>query len=289
MPQTKSTQSINSPKTGTMPSLAGKVLFITGASRGIGEAIALRAARDGAMVAVAGKTGQPHPKLKGTVHTACEAIEAAGGKALACVADVRDDASMEKAVRAATDRFGGIDILVNNAAAISLTALAETSMKRFDLMQDINTRGAFLCSQLCLPYLKKSANPHILMISPPLGFRPEWFSGHVAYTLSKYGMSLFTLGLAHELAPAGIAVNSLWPKTMIATAAVENMLGAKKLKYCRYPAIIADAAYAILTRPSKEFTGQFCIDEGILKDAGVTDFTQYAVDPSREPELDFYV
>jgi citronellol/citronellal dehydrogenase len=287
--QTKSAQAVNSSNSGNSPSLVGKVLFITGASRGIGEAIALRAARDGAKIAVIGKTDQPHPKLKGTVHTACQAIEAASGQAIACAADIRDDTAMEKAVKATVDRFGGIDILVNNAAAISLTSLADTPMKRFDLMHGINTRGAFLCCHLCLPYLKKSANPHILMLSPPPRLLPEWFSGHVAYTSSKYSMSLFTLGFAHELAPFSIAVNSLWPKTIIATAAVENLLGPERLKRCRYPAIVADAAHAIVTRPSKEFTGQFCIDEEILKEVGITDFTKYAVDPSQEPEPDFYI
>jgi citronellol/citronellal dehydrogenase len=289
MAYTKASQTVDSPTQEAAPSLAGKVLFVTGASRGIGEAIALRAARDGAKIAVIGKTDQPHPKLKGTVHTACQAIETAGGQAIACVADIRDDAAMEKALKTTIDRFGGIDILVNNAAAISLTPLSETPMKRFDLMHGINTRGAFLCSQLCLPYLKKSANPHILMLSPPPRLRPEWFSGHVAYTLSKYSMSLFTLGLAQELAPFGIAVNSLWPKTIIATAAVENLLGPERIKRCRYPAIVADAAHAIVTRPSKEFTGKFCIDEDILREAGITDFKKYAVDPGQEPELDFYI
>lgn len=269
--------------------LAGKVLFITGASRGIGKAIALRAARDGARIAVIGKTDQPHPKLKGTVHTACRAVEEAGGEALACIADIRDEEAVEKAVAATVDRFGGIDILVNNAAAISLTATPDTPIKRFDLMHELNTRAPFLCSQKCLTYLKNSVNPHILNVSPPLQLKPRWFAPHLAYTMSKYGLSLLTLGLAEELAPAGIAVNSLWPRTIIATAAVEHHFGPEMLKRCRYPAIVADAAHAILTRPSKEFTGRFCIDEEILRETGVADFSGYAVDATREPMVDLYI
>ncbi len=278
----------SAPATAT-PSLAGKVLFITGATRGIGAAIALRAAHDGARIAVVGKTDQPHPKLKGTVHTTCRAIEDAGGEALACITDIRDEKAVERAIRATMERFGCIDILVNNAAAISLTTTAETPIKRFDLMHGINTRGPFLCTQKCLPFLEKSANPHILNLSPPLRLKPEWFSRHPAYTISKYSLSLFTLGCAHELAPRGIAVNSLWPRTIIATAAVENLLSPEMLARCRYPAIVADAAHAILTRPSREFTGQFCIDEDTLRETGVTDFKKYAVDPGREPMLDLFV
>jgi citronellol/citronellal dehydrogenase len=271
-------------------SLAGKVLFITGASRGIGLAIALRAARDGAAVAVIGKTDEPHPKLEGTVHSAAQAIEAAGGRALACVADIRDEAAVQQAVQATADRFGGIDILVNNASAISLSDTASTTLKRFDLMHAVNARGTFLCSQQCLPWLERSANPHILTLSPPLELRPEWFSGHLAYSLAKYGMSLCTLGLARELAPRGIAANSLWPRTMIATAAVANLLGgAEALRRCRRPEIVADAAHRILTEPSRAFTGRFCIDEDVLRAGGVSDFSSYAVDPDVQPALDLFV
>ncbi len=272
------------------PSLAGRVLFITGASRGIGEAIALRAARDGAKIAVLGKTSEPHPKLAGTVHATCAAIELAGGQALGCVTDIRDDAAVQRAVDETRERFGGIDILINNASAISLTTTADTPMKRFDLMHAVNVRGTFACSRACLPLLEKSDNPHILTLSPPPTLRADWFSPHLAYTLSKYGMSLCTLGLAAELAAKGIAVNSLWPKTMIATAAVEHLLGGPQaLGHCRRPAIVADAAHAILTRPSREFSGRFCIDEDVLRDAGVTDFSAYAVDPNVAPAPDIFV
>jgi citronellol/citronellal dehydrogenase len=275
---------------GGPPSLRGKVLFITGASRGIGEAIALRAARDGARVVVVGKTSEPHPKLRGTVHAACAAIEAAGGEALACVADIRDEGAVAAAVQQAGERFGGIDILVNNASAISLTDTSNTPIKRFDLMHSVNTRGTFLCSQLCLPLLERSENPHILTLSPPPNLRADWFAPHLAYTLSKYGMSLCTLGLAEELRSRGIAVNSLWPKTMIATAAVENLLGGPSaLGHCRQPAIVADAAHAILTRPSRGFTGHFCIDEEVLAELGVKDFSAYAVDPTLAPAPDIFV
>ncbi len=271
-------------------SLRGKVLFITGASRGIGEAIALRAARDGACIGVVGKTSEPHPKLPGTVPATCEAIQAAGGQALGCIADIRDELAVERAVRDTAERFGGIDILINNASAISLSDTAHTPMKRFDLMHAVNARGTFLCSQACLPWLEKSGNPHILTLSPPPQLRADWFAPHLAYTLSKYGMSLCTLGLAAELASRGIAVNSLWPKTMIATAAVANLLGgAAALGRCRRPAIVADAAHAILTRPSREATGQFLIDEDVLRALGVVDFAAYAVDPKLEPALDIFV
>jgi citronellol/citronellal dehydrogenase len=278
------------PPTQSAPSLAGRVLFITGASRGIGEAIALRAARDGAKIAVLGKTDEPHPKLRGTVHATCAAIELAGGQALACVADVRDEAAIERAVQATVERFGGIDILVNNASAISLTPTSATPMKRFDLMHSVNVRGTFACSRACLPLLERSANPHILTLSPPPVLRADWFAPHLAYTLSKYGMSLCTLGLAAEFASRGIAVNSLWPKTMIATAAVENLLGGPSvLASCRHPSIVADAAHAILTRPSRDFTGRFCIDEDILREAGTVDFSQYAIDPSAALAPDIFV
>jgi citronellol/citronellal dehydrogenase len=271
-------------------SLAGKVLFITGASRGIGLAIALRAARDGAAIGVVGKTDEPHPKLEGTVHSACAAIEAAGGRALACVADIRDEVALERAVRATAERFGGIDILVNNASAISLTNTPSTPIKRFDLMHGVNTRGTFLASQLCLPWLAASANPHILTLSPPPDLRPEWFAGHLAYTIAKYGMSLCTLGLARELGPQGIAVNSLWPQTAIATAAIANLLGgAESLRRCRKPEIVADAAHWIVTRPSREYSGRFCIDEQVLREAGVSDLSGYAVEPGTELMKDFFV
>lgn len=274
----------------TTRTLAGKVLFITGASRGIGEAIALRAARDGARIAVVGKTDQPHPKLRGTVHATCAAIELAGGEALPCIADIRDETAVEQAVKATVERFGGIDVLVNNASAISLTPTAATPMKRFDLMHSVNVRGTFACSRECLPFLERSDNPHILTLSPPPVLRPDWFAPHVAYTLSKYGMSLCTLGMAAEFARAGIAVNSLWPKTMIATAAVENLLGGPAaLPGCRHPSVVADAAHAILTRPSREVTGQFFIDEDVLRDAGVTDFTRYAIDPAAPLSPDIFV
>ena len=272
------------------PSLRGKVLFITGASRGIGEAIAMRAARDGARIVVVGKTSEPHPKLRGTVPATCAAIEAAGGEALACIADIRDEQAVAAAVELAGERFGGIDILINNASAISLTDTPHTPIKRFDLMHSVNTRGTFLCSQLCLPLLSKSDNPHILTLSPPPTLRADWFAPHLAYTLSKYGMSLCTLGLAEELRSRGVAVNSLWPKTMIATAAVENLLGGPAaLGRCRKPAIVADAAHAILTRPSRSFTGHFCIDEEVLAELGVKDFSAYAVDPTLDPAPDIFV
>jgi citronellol/citronellal dehydrogenase len=280
----------STPRAGGPASLAGKVLFITGASRGIGEAIALRAARDGAKIAVIGKTSEPHPKLRGTVHETCAAIELAGGEALACVADIRDDEAVARAVEATRQRFGGIDILVNNASAISLTGTLDTPMKRFDLMHSVNVRGTFACSRACLPLLVKSDNPHILTLSPPLVLRADWFAPHLAYTLSKFGMSMCTLGLAAELAARGVAVNSLWPKTMIATAAIENLVGGPAaLSGCRKPSIMADAAHAILTRPSRELTGRFCIDEDVLREAGVTDFTSYAVDPRVTPAIDIFV
>ena len=272
------------------PSLRGKVLFITGASRGIGEAIALRAARDGAKIAVVGKTHEPHPKLRGTVHETCAAIDLAGGEALACIADIRDEEAIARAVRATAERFGGIDILVNNASAIFLAGTEHTPMKRFDLMHAVNMRGTFACSRECLPYLKQSENPHILTMSPPPTLRADWFAPHLAYTLSKYGMSLCTLGLAAELAPHGIAANSLWPKTMIATAAVENLLGGPRmLDSCRHPSIVADAAHAILMKPSRQFTGQFCIDEDVLRESGVSDFSAYSVNPEVTPAPDIFV
>jgi citronellol/citronellal dehydrogenase len=271
-----------------MTTLKGKTLFITGASRGIGKAIALRAARDGANIAIAAKTTQPHPKLPGTIYTAAEEIEKAGGKALACVVDIRDEAQIAAGVAKTVETFGGIDILVNNASAISVTGTLETPMKRYDLMQSVNTRGSFACSQACIPHLKKSSNPHILNNSPPLNIDARWFGPHVAYTISKYGMSLCVLGMAEELREDGIAVNALWPRTMIATAAVQNLLGGdESIRGSRKPEIMADAAYAIVTRPSRKFTGNFCIDEEILRSEGVKDFSKYQMVPGAElfPDL----
>ena len=256
--------------------LAGKTIFITGASRGIGKAIALRAAQDGAQVVVAAKTAEPHPKLEGTIYTAAEEIEAAGGQALACIVDVRHEDSVRQAVEQAVERFGGIDILVNNASAIQLTSTLSTTMKRFDLMHQVNTRGTFLCSQLCLPYLHKADNPHILNLSPPLNMEPRWFAPHVAYTMAKYGMSMCVLGMAEEQRRKGVAVNALWPKTTIATAAIRNVLGGDKaMKRCRSPQIMADAAHWIFTQDSKHVTGNFFIDEDILRADGMEDFSQY--------------
>ncbi len=272
-----------------MSTLAGKTLFITGASRGIGREIALRAARDGARVTVAAKTAEPHPKLAGTIHTVAAEIEAAGGKALAIQLDVRDEGAVAQAVAKAAKAFGGIDILVNNASAISLTSTLETPAKRFDLMMAVNMRATFLCSQACIPWLKKAANAHILNLSPPLNMQPRWFAGHVAYTMSKYGMSMCTLGMAEELKRDGIAVNSLWPRTTIATAAVEVHFPEAILKASRHAAIMADAAHAILTSDSRGHTGHFYIDEEVLRRAGVTDFERYAVTPGSALFQDLFV
>jgi citronellol/citronellal dehydrogenase len=273
-----------------MSTLKGKTLFITGASRGIGLAIALRAARDGANVAVAAKTKDPHPKLPGTVYTACEEIEKAGGKALACITDIRFEDQIADAVRRTVDTFGGIDILVNNASAIQLTGTPDTPMKRFDLMHQINTRGTYACTQACYPYLKRAPNPHVLTLSPPLNLDPKWFGPHVAYTLAKYGMSLCVLGHAEEFKGDGIAVNALWPRTMVATAAVQNLLGGDEaVKRSRKPEIMGDAAHAILTKPSREFTGRFCIDDEVLRAEGVTDFDQYACVPGNELVQDIFL
>jgi len=270
--------------------LKGKTLFISGASRGIGKAIALRAAKDGANIAIAAKTTQAHPKLQGTIYTAAEEIEKAGGKALACIADIRDEAQIAAAVAKTVEAFGGIDILVNNASAISLTGTVDTPMKRFDLMYSVNTRGTFACSQACIPHLKKSRNPHILNNSPPLKLQAKWFAPHVAYTMAKFGMSLCVLGMAEELREDGIAVNALWPRTVIATAAVQNLLGGDEaIRGSRKPEIMADAAYVILTKPSREFTGNFCIDEEVLRSAGVTDFSKYQVAPGAELLPDLFV
>ena len=269
--------------------LQGKTLFITGASRGIGKAIALRAAQEGANIVIAAKTAEPHPKLPGTIHTAAEEVEAAGGKALACVVDIRFEEAVQGAVDQAVETFGGIDILINNASAISLTPTLDTTMKRFDLMHGVNTRGTFLCSKICLPHLHQADNPHILNLSPPLNLDPRWFGPHLAYTMAKYGMSLCVLGLAEEQKEAGVAVNALWPRTAIATAAVQNLLGGDALvQRSRKPEIVADAAIAILKRDSS-FTGNFCIDDEILAEEGVTDFDAYAVDPSMELAPDFFL
>jgi citronellol/citronellal dehydrogenase len=270
--------------------LASKRLFVTGATRGIGLAIALRAARDGASIAVVGKTAEANPKLPGTIDTACSEIEAAGGRALACVCDIRDEEQTARAVDSAVRAFGGIDILVNNASAIQLADTESLPMKRFDLMHAVNVRGTFLCSKLCIPHLKRGSNPHILVLAPPLDLEPRWFGAHLGYTLSKYGMSLCVLGLAEELRNRQIAVNALWPKTIIATAAIENLFGGRQaLHECRTPEIVADAAHFILTQPSATFTGHFWLDEDALREANVTDFSRYAVDPSATPLPDLFV
>ena len=272
-------------------SLAGKTLFISGASRGIGLAIALRAARDGANVVIAAKTAETHPKLPGTIYTAQAEIEAAGGRALAVVCDIRDEAQVQAAVEQAVVRFGGIDICINNASAIALTGTLQTEMKRYDLMQQVNARGTFLCSRLTLPHLLKAENPHILNLAPPLDLDPKWFKGHVAYTMAKYGMSLCTLGMAEEFRAHGVAVNSLWPLTAIDTAAVRFALGGDTMaRVCRTPEIMADAAHAVLSRPSRRCTGQFLIDEEVLREEGVTDFASYAPHAGNSPLApDFFV
>ncbi len=271
-------------------SLSGKTLLITGASRGIGHAIALRAARDGANIVVAAKTAEPHRYLPGTIYTAAAEIEAAGGQALPVVVDVRDETSVQAAVDQAVKQFGGLDICVNNASALQLTDTLGTEMKRYDLMNQVNARGAFLTSKTCIPHLKRAANPHVLMLSPPLDMNPRWFSGHVAYTMAKFGMSMCVLGMAEEFRADGVAFNALWPRTAIATAAIEfSGLGAENLRRCRTPQIVADAAYAILTKPSREFTGQFVIDDSLLYAEGVRDFDQYRVDPSQPLLPDFFV
>ncbi len=263
-----------------MPTLAGKTLFITGASRGIGLAIALRAARDGANIVIAAKSSVANPKLPGTIHTAAAEVERAGGKALALKVDIREEAEVVAAAAQAAEHFGGIDIVINNASAIWLAGVEGTPMKRFDLMQQVNTRGTFLTTQACLPYLRKAANPHVLMLSPPPSLDPKWFKDHTAYTIAKFGMSLCVLGMSAEFADAGIAVNALWPRTVIATAAIAMIEGVQAAN-CRKPEIVADAAHAILTRPSREHSGRFFIDDEILAQAGITDLSTYAVDPTR--------
>ena len=273
-----------------MNNLKGKTAFITGASRGIGKAIAMRLAEDGANIAVVAKTKDPHPNLPGTVYSAVEDIESVGGKAIPCIADIRFEDQVQAAVEATVKEFGGIDILINDASAISLTPTLETSMKRFDLMFSVNVRGTFLCSKLSVPHLKRSENPHILNLSPPLNLDSKWFAHNVAYTMSKYGMSMCVLGMAEEFKKDGIAINALWPRTAIATAAVENLLGGKSaIKHSRKPEIVADAAYIILTKPSKETTGNFFIDDEVLIEHGVTDLSKYSVEPNARLIPDFFL
>jgi citronellol/citronellal dehydrogenase len=270
--------------------LFGKTLLISGGSRGIGLAIALRAARDGANVALIAKTGEPHPKLEGTVYTAAEQIEAAGGHALPIVGDVRDEEQVFAAVEQAAERFGGIDVCVNNASAINLSGTEALEMKRYDLMQDINTRGTFVMSKACIPYLKGAENPHILTLSPPISLEPRWLGAHLAYTIAKYGMSLCALGFAQELRADGIASNALWPRTIIATAAVQNLLGGDAaMARSRRPELYADAAYAVITRPSRECTGNLFLCEDVLAEEGVTDLDAYAYGDGSELQVDLYV
>jgi citronellol/citronellal dehydrogenase len=271
-----------------MASLKGRTLFITGASRGIGAAIGLRAARDGANIVIAAKTASAHPTLPGTIYSAAAEMESAGGRALPLAVDIRDEAQVAAAVASAVERFGGIDILVNNASAISLTGTAATPLKRFDLMMAINTRGSFACTQACLPHLRNAANPHVLNIAPPLNLEPRWFKDHVAYTIAKYGMSLLVLGQAAEFQPLGIAVNALWPRTLIATAALKLLPGVDP-RHGRKPAIVADAAHAVLTREARTTTGNFFIDEDVLRQEGVHDLTPYAVDPGQPLGGDLFV
>lgn len=271
-------------------SLQGKTLFVTGASRGIGLAIALRAARGGANIAIAAKTAEPHKHLPGTIYTAAEEIEKAGGKALPLVVDVRDEASVYAAVEKTVATFGGIDICVNNASAIQMTGTLATDMKRYDLMNQVNARGTFLTSKACIPHLKNAANPHVLMLSPPLDMSPRWFEGHTAYTMAKFGMSMCVLGMAAEFKSDGIAFNALWPRTGIATAAIQFALaGEEGMKQCRTPDIMADAAYAIFNKPSREFTGNFLIDDSFLYAEGERDFDKYRVDPTTRLMPDFFV
>ena len=275
---------------GTPMTLAKKTLFITGASRGIGLAIALKAARDGANIAIAAKTVAPHPKLEGTIYSAAEQIEAEGGKALPIPCDVRDEEQVKSAIKQAAQRFGGIDIVVNNASAIQLTRTPETEMKRFDLMQQVNARATFMVSKYAIPYLENAKNPHILMLSPPLDMQEKWFAPHLAYTLSKFGMSLIVLGLAGELRDKKIAVNALWPRTTIATAAIKNLLGGDEMmRASRSPQIMADAAYAIFMKSAASFTGNFLIDDTFLTSEGVTNFEKYAMEAGVPLHPDFFV
>ncbi len=271
-----------------MASLQGKTLFITGASRGIGLAIARRAARDGANIIIAAKSAVPNPKLPGTIHTAAAEVEAGGGQALPIACDIREEDQVRAAVAQAVERFGGIDILVNNASAIWLRGVLDTPMQRFDLMQQVNSRGSFLCAQACLPHLLQSANPHILTLAPPPNLDPKWWGPHTGYTLAKMGMSFVTLGLAAEFGPRGVAVNALWPRTVIATDAI-NMIPGVELDRCRTPEILADAAHALLTSTVHDFSGRFLIDEELLRAAGIDDFAPYAVDASKEPLVDLFL
>jgi citronellol/citronellal dehydrogenase len=271
-------------------SLKDHTLFITGASRGIGLAIALRAARDGANIAIAAKTDKPHPKLTGTIFTAAEEITTAGGNALPLVVDVRDEAQVKGAIEQTVATFGRLDIVVNNASAVQRTSVVDTDMRRFDLMHQVNTRGTLMVSKYAIPHLEKAKNPHILMNSPPLDFREKWFAGSTAYSITKYGMSLVVLGLAGELRAKGIAVNALWPRATIATAAIKNLLGGERvMRMSRTPAIMADAAYLVFRKPSRSFTGNFLIDDTFLASEGVTDFEQYRVDPSEPLARTFFV
>src|SRR6476659_6034238 len=272
-----------------MSDLKGRTLFITGASRGIGKAIALRAAADGANIAIAAKTAEAHPKLPGTIYSAAEEIEKAGGKALPLQVDIRDEEQVYGAVAKTIETFGGIDVLINNASAINLTGTLETPMKRFDLMWGDNARGTFVCSQACIPHLKKSPNPHVLTLSPPLNLDPRWFKLHTAYTMSKYGMSFCVLGMAEEFKDDGIAINALWPRTVIATAALAMLGGLTRPERCRKPEIMADAAHVLLTRDSRCCTGNFYIDEDVLREAGVTDFEQYAIQPGQPLQADLFL
>ncbi len=273
------------------PTLRGKTLFITGASRGIGKAIALRAARDGANIVIAAKTAKPHPKLPGTIYTAAEEVEGAGGRALAVSTDIRFEDQVEAALAKAVERFGGIDILINNASAIWLGGTLETPMNRYNLVFDINARGTFLCTQKCLPHLKKAANPHVLNLSPPLNMQARWFSPNAAYTLSKYAMSAWVLAMAEEFRSEGVAFNALWPRTTIDTEAIRLIMGQEARRRCRTPEILADAAHVIVTRDSGSFTGHFCIDEDLLRQEGVTDFSKYRHAGVREEELlpDYFI
>ncbi|HEU4976433.1 MAG TPA: NAD(P)-dependent oxidoreductase [Baekduia sp.] len=271
--------------------LEGKTLFISGASRGIGLAIAVRAARDGANVALIAKTAEPHPKLEGTVYTAAEQIEEAGGKALPIVGDIRDEEQVFAAVEQTVERFGGIDVCINNASAINLSGTEALDMKRYDLMQSINTRGTFVVSKACVPHLKRSDNGHVLTLSPPISLQPRWLGGHIGYTIAKYGMSLCTLGMAEEFRGDGVAFNALWPKTLVATAAVQNLLGGDAaMARSRRPEIVADAAYAVLTRDSRECTGNLFLVEDVLEQEGVTDLSAYSYGGSdAELQADLFV
>jgi len=269
--------------------LAGRTIFITGSSRGIGKAIGLKAAKDGANIIIAAKTTDPHPKLKGTIYTAAEEIEKAGGKCLPVKVDIRDESEVQEAVKAAVDKFGGLDILVNNASAISLTGTTDTTMKKYDLMNGVNARGTFMMSKYCIEHLKKSSHAHILNISPPLDMNPEWFKNNVAYTIAKFGMSMCALGMAAELAPFGIGVNALWPRTAIWTAAMEMLSAGGAKEFCRDERIMSDAAYAILCRDPKKYTANFYVDEDVLREEGIKDFDQYSMTPGAQLMADFFL